>query len=403
MTKRMRLPGMLGKRSLTLAARRSRGLLPLSRRIHFTLLALLLTTPLRAQPADFPTRIDAAAHAAIERGDVPGAVILVGKGEAILHRKAYGLRMIQPEARPMTVDILFDLASLTKPVATATSIMVLADRGVIDVREPVAKYLPEFGRNGKESITVEQLLLHRGGLIADNHLRDYADGPWQAMLNIFALPTQSPPGTAYTYTDVGYIVLAEVVRRVDGRAIDLFARDEVFLPLGMREAMFNPPPAWKERSAPTARRGGRWMIGEVHDPRAFALGGVAGHAGLFGTVDDLARFCRMILNLGRLDGVRLLSEETARRMLERHCLPDGGGCRSYLFGFGGQQDSARGDVFTPGETFGHTGFTGTMFWIDPEHEGYVIVLANRVHPEDEGRVAQLRREVATAAAQWLRE
>jgi len=351
--------------------------------------------------ASYAGRIDTAIKSAIERGDIPGAVVLLGKGDAVIYRKAYGHRALRPKALPMTVDTIFDMASLTKPVATATSVMILADRGLIDLHQPVAKYLPEFGQNGKEGITIEQLLLHRGGLIPDNPLSDYADGPWQSMLNIFALRPQWRPGTVYKYTNVGYMVLGELVRRVDGRAVNLFARDETFGPLGMYDSTFNPPAAWKERCAATARRDGRWMVGEVHDPRAFALGGVAGHAGLFSTAKDLSRYCRMILHGGELEGVRILSESMVRRMTEKHCLPDGTGCRSYLFTFGGESYAPRGGRFERGATFGHTGFTGTMFWIDLVHEVYVILLTNRVHPDNQGRTSQVRNEVSTTAAEWL--
>lgn len=370
------------------------------------LFALLITIQTSAQadtnqPDEFTTQIESAIQSAIQRGDIPGAVVLIGQNNTILYRNALGQRMLEPDQRPMTEETIFDLASLTKPTATATSIMILADRGLIDLSQPVARYLPEFAANGKQDVTLEQLLIHRGGLIPDNHLRDYQQGPWQAMLNIFNLPLEWPPGSTYKYTDVGYMVLAEVVRRVDGRPIDLFARDEIFIPLQMNHTSFNPPGAWKDNCAPTATRDGRPMLGEVHDPRAYALGGVAGHAGLFSTADDLARYCQMILNLGQLNNKRILSENTARQMLEKHCLPDDTGCRSYLFTFGGKSYSARGDTFTPGETFGHTGFTGTMYWMDPRSKAYVILLTNRVHPNDQGRVTQVRREVATAAAQWI--
>ena len=215
------------------------------------------------------------------------------------------------------------------------------------------------------------LLLHRGGLPPDDSMDDYADGPAGAMRRIFAAAPQWEPGTHFAYSDVGYIVLGELVKAVDGRPLDRFAREEIFAPLGMRDTTYNPPQSMRDRCAPTEKRGGHWMRGEVHDPRSFALGGVAGHAGVFSTADDLARFCRMVLGGGRAEGRRVLSASTVREMTRPRCLPDGTGLRCYGFDVATPYaPSPRGNRFEPGTTFGHTGFTGTMFWIDPPHDCY---------------------------------
>jgi len=338
---------------------------------------------------------------AIAAGKCPGAVLLVGRGDEVVYCKAYGNRALEPTRAPMSVDTIFDMASLTKPVATAMSVMILAERGKLDVHDKVAKYIPEFGRNGKQDITIEQLLLHRGGLVPDDDISDYDRGPAEARKRIYALKPESVPGTRFAYSDVGYIVLGRLVQEVSGRPLDQFAREEIFEPLGMPQTRFRPPPDWRGRCALTEQRNGHWMIGEVHDPRAFALDGVAGHAGLFSTADDLSRFCRMLLHCGRLDGKRILKESTVRRMTEPMRLPDGSGCRSYVFDIDTPYSGCRGERFQPGTTFGHTGFTGTMFWVDPLNDCYVILLTNSVHPNGKGNVLALRHDVATVVAESL--
>lgn len=364
-----------------------------------TVVHLLLALAPTAAAADF-SRADALIETAIDRGQIPGAVLLVGQGDAILYRKAYGWRALLPERVPMTVDTVFDLASLTKPVATATSVMVLADRGKIRLDDPVAKYLPPFKVNDKDGITISQLLLHRAGLIPDNPLSDYERGPRQSIANVMNLPTVAPPGSRFMYTDVGYIVLGELVRAVSGKPLEQFAAEEIFRPLGMRDTMFHPPDALKARIAPTEQRAGHRMVGEVHDPRAYALGGAAGHAGLFGTADDLSRYCRMILNGGRLDGTRVLSEQAVREMTRPQDLGDDD-LRSFGFDIDTPYSSPRGDRFPRGVSFGHTGFTGTMLWMDPASKSYVIMLSNSVHPDGKGNVIALRRYVSTAVAEAL--
>jgi uncharacterized protein YbbC (DUF1343 family)/CubicO group peptidase (beta-lactamase class C family) len=301
----------------------------------------------------------------------------------------------------MTVDTIFDLASLSKPVGCATSVMLLAERGKLNVKDPVAKYLPAFAANGKDKVTIENLLLHRGGLVPDNAIEDFKDGPAKALERVMALTPVAEPGTKFIYSDVGFIVLGEVVKTVSGKPLEQFARDEIFAPLRMADTSYRPPEALRPRIAPTEQRDGHWMVGEVHDPRAYALGGVAGHAGLFGTADDLARFCRMILGGGRLDGTRILSEATVREMTTPRPLPDGSDARTYGFDVDTPYSSPRGDRFPHGTSFGHTGFTGTMFWMDPASKSYVVLLTSSVHPDGRGNVINLRRYVSTAVAETL--
>jgi CubicO group peptidase (beta-lactamase class C family) len=359
---------------------------------------MILAQAAMAAPLDakWTGQIDAIIQGAVDKGQIPGAVLLIGKGDEDVYVKAYGWRAIKPEKAPMKVDTIFDLASLTKCVACAPSIMLLAERGKIDVKAPVAKYIPAFAANGKEGITVEMLLLHHSGLIPDNPISDYADGPEKAMERIYSLPAKKP-GETFVYSDVNYIVLGELVRVVDGRSLDRFAREEVFGPLGMMTTSYNPPEEWKARCAPTEMRGGKWIMGEVHDPRSFALGGVAGHAGAFSTAKDLSKFCRMFCG-----GKSILKPNTVAEMTRSRCLPDGKGCRGYGFDVDTPYSGARGDRFERGTTFGHTGFTGTSLWIDPKSKCFVILLSNRNHPNGKGNeILSIRRKVATLAAQGL--
>jgi CubicO group peptidase (beta-lactamase class C family) len=374
---------------------------------RFLLGLMLMTTPPTTQPLppfdlEHVKRADAAIEDAIARRKTPGAVLLVGRGDEIVYFKAYGNRAVEPQIEPMTTDTVFDLASMTKPIATATSVMILAERGKLDLHAPVARYIPEFTQNGKDAVTVEQLLLHRGGLIADNPLKDYEAGPDEALRKIWALKPKHPPGTKFEYTDVGPIVLGELVRRVSGKRLDEFARDEIFVPLGMSQTSFAPlDDARLTRCAPTEKRDGRFMLGEVHDPRAYALGGVAGHAGLFGTAQDASRWCRMMIRGGKLDGRRILRGDTIGQMTTMRCLPDGTGCRGYGLDIDTSFSSCRGQRFARGTTFGHTGYTGTMFWIDPVNRCYFILLTNRVHPDGKGDVKELRKHVATIVGEAL--
>ncbi|HEX8911841.1 MAG TPA: exo-beta-N-acetylmuramidase NamZ domain-containing protein [Humisphaera sp.] len=366
------------------------------------------TSPTTAAPPFDLARMaeaDKAIDAAIARGELPGAVLLVGRGDRtggqVLYRKAYGNRAVKPAVEPMTPDTVFDMASLTKPVATATAAMLLVERGLVNVDDPVAKYLPEFGKRGKEKITVAHLLLHFGGLIPDNAIGDYKDGPAAAWERICDLPTQTEPGAAFKYTDVGFITLGKLVERVSGQPLNKFVAENLFGPAAMRASGYLPPEDLKSLAAPTEQRDGQWMRGEVHDPRAYALGGVAGHAGLFSSADDTARYCRMILNGGTIDGVRVLKPQTVALMTAPRKLPNGTAVRTYGFDCDTPYSGPRGDRFAKGTTFGHTGFTGTSLWIDPVNDCFVVLLTNSVHPDGKGKVLALRRQVGTVAGEAL--
>jgi uncharacterized protein YbbC (DUF1343 family)/CubicO group peptidase (beta-lactamase class C family) len=344
-------------------------------------------------------RIDGVMQFALDRGDLPGAVVLVVHRGEVVFRKAYGLRAKEPAPVPMTPDTLFDLASLTKPIATATSVMILLERGKLRLSDRVAQHLPAFGQNGKGKITVEQLLTHTSGLVADNPEADYRDGRAKALERVYQLTPVAEPGARFIYSDVGFIVLGELVERLGGAPLDEFAHKNIFAPLRMNETTFRPTGKLKERAAPADRRNGEWILGEVHDPRSFALGGVTGHAGLFATADDLGVYARMILNRGEYRGRRILSPLTVRLMTTPRPVP--GGQRALGWDVSTSYSANRGELFPAGESFGHTGFTGTSIWLHPASQTAVIFLSNRLHPAGKGNVTRLRGQVSTQVAAAL--
>lgn len=340
--------------------------------------------------------IDAAVAASIKKGDCPGAVVVVVHRDAVVFRKAYGQRALQPKPEPMTTDTIFDLASLTKPVATATAAMLLVEQGKLRLSEKVATYWPEFAANKKDQVTVEHLLLHTSGLTADNALADYKDGNAEALKRVANLTLEAPAGERFRYSDVGFIVLGHLVERLSGQSLNEFTHKHIFAPLKMIDTGFLPDDKQKARCALTAQRQGEWLRGVVHDPRSAAMGGVAGHAGLFGSADDLARFARMLLHHGRLDETALLGPRTTR--LFTTSVPVPGGARSRGWDVDTSFSSPRGELFTKGEGFGHTGFTGTSLWVDPASETAIIILTNRVHLSEKVQVTSLRREIANIVA-----
>jgi uncharacterized protein YbbC (DUF1343 family)/CubicO group peptidase (beta-lactamase class C family) len=336
---------------------------------------------------------------AIEKKQLPGAVVLVVRQGNVAYRQAFGQRTIEPAPEAMTADTIFDLASLTKSVATATSIMLLVEQGKLRLDDAVAKHRPHFAQHGKEKLTIEQLLLHTSGLIADNPVHDYDDGREQALERIDALKPVAEPGSKFIYSDVNFIVLGELVQQLSGMPLDLFAAKHLFEPLGMRDTGFKPAAGLTARIAPTEKRGETWLRGLVHDPRATKLGGVAGHAGLFGTADDLAVFVQMLLSGGELNGRRILKRETIALMTQARPVP--GGQRAYGWDVQTSYSANRGERFPLGKSFGHTGFTGTSLWIDPTSQTAVIFLSNRLHPDGKGNVTRLRGQVATLVAEAI--
>lgn len=363
-------------------------------------------------------RIDAAVAESIARKETPGAVVLAARRGRVVWRKAYGERAVEPQHEAMTLDTIFDAASLTKVVATATSIMILVERGQLRLSDPLSRHLPGLKEGGRELVTIEELLTHRAGYAPDFDLREQWTGYDEAMKRLAIERLRNvASGKRFLYSDIGYIALGEVVKRVSGEPLDVFARKNIFEPLRMRDTSFNPPAALRPRIAPTEQRraqaaylggkpedlgadGERWLRGEVHDPTAFRMSGVAGHAGLFTTADDLAVYCQMILNGGTYGGARILSPLGVATMTRPRAVSDDGSARGLGWDVASSFSSNRGDLFPLG-SFGHTGFTGTSLWLDPSSETFVVFLSNRVHPDGKGDVGELRGRVASIVASSL--
>jgi uncharacterized protein YbbC (DUF1343 family)/CubicO group peptidase (beta-lactamase class C family) len=358
--------------------------------------------------------LDSILEKAVADDEVPGVVLVVCHRGRIVYRKAFGSRAVVPQRESMTPDTIFDLASLTKVVATAPAMMRLVEEGKVRLNDPVVRYLPEFRGNGKEQVTVRMLLTHTSGLAPDPPLSAAEAGAASLWKEINDEAPIAPPGARFIYSDTGFIVLGELVERVSGVALDEFAARNIFAPLGMRNTRFRPPNAWRPRIAPTEEidlpesekpGSGRGHIlrGEVHDPRARATGGVAGHAGLFSTADDLAIFCRMMLGEGRIAGAgdrRLFAESTIHKMTRPQTPPWIPSARGLGWDIDSWYSSPRGELFPVG-SYGHTGFTGTSLWLDPASQTFVILLANSVHPYSRPAISSLRSRVATAVAAAL--
>ncbi len=354
--------------------------------------------------------VDSLIEAAIRNKLLPGAVVLVGRGDTIVYQRAYGQRAVVPAPEPMTLDTIFDLASLTKVVATTTSVMQLVEQGRIRLNDKVATFIPGFGRYGKGEVTIRHLMTHYSGLRPDLDLEDAFRGSDEAIARAAEEVLVAPPGTAFLYSDINFFLLGEIVKRVSGERLDVYARGHVFDPVGMRDTGFLPAASLRSRIAPTeacdpvawpcSTPGAPMLRGIVHDPTSRRMGGVAGHAGLFSTVSDLAIFCRMLLGGGAVNGTRVLAPLTVAKMTSP-ATPRGA---RNVRGLGWDIDTSfsvnRGDLLPIG-SFGHTGFTGNSIWIDPATGVYLIFLSNRVHPDGTGDVTPLRGQVATAVAAAL--
>jgi len=337
-------------------------------------------------------------ESAIADRKMPGCVLAVGNRNGDLFVQGYGNKRVEPTNEPMNVETVFDMASITKPVATATAIMKLIEDDRLRLNDTVSTFFPLFAAHDKQNITVQDLLLHTSGLIPDNAMSDYTDGPEIAWQRICELKLIAPTGSAFKYSDVNFIVLGKLVEKISGLSLDAFTQESIFKPLGMSETGFNPGPELRARAAPTEKRDGEWIQGEVHDPRAHALGGVAGHAGLFSTAKDMAIYARMMLHQGYLPTApaRVLESPTVMSMTSTYSVPSG------IRGLGWDKQtgfsSNRGDKLSQ-SAFGHGGFTGTVLWIDPELDLYFIFLSNRVHPTGDGSVNGLAGKIANLVAE----
>ncbi|MEZ5400490.1 MAG: DUF1343 domain-containing protein [Bryobacteraceae bacterium] len=335
---------------------------------------------------------------ALGKDQTPGAVVEVGGARGPVFRKAYGSRALVPAREAMTEDTIFDAASLTKVVATTSSLMKLVERGLVRIDDPVTVYLPGF-QNGKSDITVRQLMTHYSGLRPDLDLEPAWSGYDTGIAKALADKPVAKPGERFIYSDINFILLGEIVRQRSGARVDQFAYEQVFQPLGMKDTLYTPPEAWRPRIAPTEKENGMAepLRGVVHDPTTRFMDGVAGHAGMFTTAGDLGRWARMILNGGLLEGARLVNAATVARFTEPSSPEGMRDIRGLGFDIASRYSANRGELFPLG-SFGHTGFTGTSMWIDPSSKTYVLLMSNSVHPRRRPPLTSLRSRVATIAA-----
>ena len=358
---------------------------------------LVRTPPQEAgMRSDLNATLDSIMSTAIAQGAAPGGSLAIGRYGRIVHIKGYG-RLDTAQASPaVDENSIYDMASLTKVIATTTASMILEEQGLLDLDRTVASYLPEFNAPDKAGITVRMLNTHRGGLEAFAALYRDTKGRDEYLAKINSRPLRSEPGTATVYSDWDLILMQLIIERITGQTLDRFTAEKVFTPLGMSSTMFNPDSTtfWV-RVAPTeidSVRGGL-VQGKVHDENANAMGGVSGHAGLFSSLNDLTVFAQMLLNGGVYNGVRIVKPET----LARWTAPQSRTASRALGWDTPAKGSSSGSYFSA-RSFGHTGFTGTSMWMDPERGLFVILLTNRVNPtRDNNRHVPLRRAVADAA------
>jgi CubicO group peptidase (beta-lactamase class C family) len=390
------------------------------RLLALALAALVVSLPAapRAQDAgaiaaSYFTRIGEVVAAAIGRHELPGAVVLIGQGDRVVFHQAFGQRAVLPSPEPMTEDTIFDLASLTKVVATTTSVMQLVERGYLRLQDPVAKFIPGFGLHAKSNITILHLLTHTSGLPPDLPLEVEFTGADEAIRRASAITPAYPPGARLVYSDINFFLLGHIVATLSGEPLDRYVKTHIFDPLGMADTGFVPPESLRPRIAPTERcRPLAWPCGDasvpflrgiVHDPTARRMGNVAGHAGLFSTAADLSRFCRMLIDGGALDGAHVLSPASVARMTTASTPAGMKDVRGLGWDIDSSQSGNRGDLFPVGTSFGHTGWTGSSLWLDVPAKSYVVFLSNRVHPDGKGDVSALRGEVSSIAAALLSE
>ncbi|MGA7558600.1 MAG: serine hydrolase [Terriglobales bacterium] len=375
------------------------------RHLPILLLAALLLSAAAFSQTPLASRLavlDPTVNEAIAQQQIPGAVLIIGHDGQVVYRKAYGSRALEPRRESMTVDTVFDCASLTKVIVTTTAIMQLWEQGKFRMSDPVAKYLPEFAQNGKQDITIRQLLIHYSGLAPDLDLTKPWEGKETAYRMAFEAAPERSPGAAFVYSDINFVVLGALVERLSGESLDEYAAKHIFDPLGMKETRFVPPHSWEQRIAPTEEDENHHLLrGVVHDPTARHMGGVAGNAGVFSTADDLAIFAQALLDGGR----NILTPATVAKMTAPQQPVNGTAVRGFGWDIDSPLSTNRGELLPVG-SYGHTGFTGTSLWIDPTTQTYIVLLTNAVHmnvvpPKEKGSAVALRTKVATAVAAVL--
>ncbi len=349
--------------------------------------------------ADLQTKISEIVNGQIADGNIPGAVVYAGQNDKELFFGAFGNMVIVPSVEPMQKDTIFDIASLSKPVSTAVCVLILIDRGKINLDDYASKFIPAFTGDGKEKIQIKHLLSHTSGLPsytnAEPLMKKYGSPcPDKVIEKICSLKTESAPGEKSCYSCLGYITLGKIVEKVSGQTLDIFAKENIFQPLGMNDTYYNPPSSITSRIAATELKDGNLKRGTVHDPLAELMGGVSGNAGVFTTASDLAIYCRMILNNGKSNGKQILSEQSISLLTTEKYFG-----RAFGFDVNSSNHSwIKGKCFGA-KTFCHSGYTGTSIVCDPESKKFVIILTNRAHPNDKGSVKQLRIQIADAVCE----
>lgn len=330
------------------------------------------------------SNVDSLIISSIKDSVFPGAVLLIGNSDEIFYEKGYGNFTYDEHSPVVTPNTIYDIASLTKVIATTTAIMICTDRNLFNPDDKVSNFIPEFEQNNKQSITIKNLLLHNSGIPAYKKYYQLNLQADEILDDIYSLELNYQTGSKIVYSDLGMIVLAKVIEKVMGNSFDRFCREEIFIPLGMKHTFFNPPDSLKYRIAPT-EGDDHWRMkliqGEVHDETASLLGGAAGHAGLFSTANDLSKLIQVILNNGKYDDGRLIKEETVKFFTTKH---SGNSTRALGWDTKSITGSSAGKYFDT-KSFGHTGFTGTSVWIDPVRNLFIVFLSNRVYPTRENK------------------
>src|SRR5580692_10273304 len=375
-------------------------LLPFKKR-YAVLLFLLFVPQLRAEDPEFQ-QIDRIVEAGIAAKKFPGAVVIAGHDGHIIFHKAYGNSSLIPAPEPMTEDTIFDLASLTKVLATAPAVMQLYEQGRFRLNDPVAEYLPEFAANGKEDITIRQLLTHYSGLPPDVSLDDPWEGKAEGLRRAFTCTPVTAPGVQFRYSDINFIVLGALVEKLSGLTLEQYQKRYLAEPLGVEHMQFLPPESWRGRIAPTQYDQGVMLRGVVHDPTSRRMGGVAGHAGLFSTAGDVAVYAQNLLD--RLAGRSShfpLTQLTLKKMTTPAQPATGTALRGLGWDIESPYSSNRGELFPVG-SFGHTGFTGTSIWMDQTSDTYVVFMSNAVYPNGPTGINAIRGGVANVVAAWVK-
>lgn len=376
-------------------------------RTLITLCFLLAASPaLPLRGADLKSEVNEMVKAAIDAGDLPGAIVGVWHDGDWVLRETYGHRALDPDTEPMTFDTIFDMASITKPVATATSAMMLVQDGKLDLNARVVDYLPDFTGDGRDELRVWHLMTHSGGLIPDNALADYQSGIDEAWRRLMKQKINSKPGEKFAYSDVSFLLLGKVVEKVSGQSLKQFSQERIFTPLGMKDSGYVPDKSLVPRIAPTEKVDGVMLRGRVHDPRAALLDGIAGHAGLFSTLDDISLYAQAMLRGGKLaDGKVFMRPDIFHHMTRPYTIETRADFGPVTRTRGWDHHSGfsyNGGKELSNAAFGHGGFTGTVLWIDPDQNLFFVFLSNRLHPDGKGNVNKLAGEIATLAVREIK-